>query len=139
MPDNTPNNKYTGEKFTIIHCKGALDSYLEALGHVNRNKHKSFTNAIIHQINRLANGHRMSKENFPQEGSLPNKKGQQKRKKFNALKRIPIRGYCWLSECKNNTYFISHYVFKDYNKLQETDTKKVATNWHRIEESGDEC
>jgi len=90
------------------------------------------------QIQRLADGSRMSKENFPQEGELPKLAGQQKSKKFNALKRIPIRGYCWLSEKHPNTYFISHYVFKDYDKLKEKDTKKVRDNWNRIEVGDDE-
>lgn len=138
MSDNKPDDRYDGTKFSIVHCKGALDSYSEALSHVNRNKHKSFTNGIIFQINRLVNGLPMSRENFPKEGDLPKRKGQDKVKKFNALKKIPIRGYCWLSECHQNTYFISHYVYKNYDDLKEKDTNKVGSNWRRIEENGDE-
>jgi len=134
-----PKSSYKGSKFTIVHCKGALDSYIEALNSVNANRHKSFTRGIIQQINRLADGHRMTKANFPQEGDLPKKKGQKKAKKFNALKRIPIRGYCWLSEKHKDTYFISHYVFKDYDKLKDSDTSQVGSNWRRIEEKDDEC
>jgi hypothetical protein len=93
---------------------------------------------MIQQIERLADGQRMSKENFPQEGNLPKRKGQQRAKKFNALKRIPIRGYCWLSDRCKNTYFISHYVYKDYDDLKDSDTKRVGANWRRIEEDGDE-
>ena len=61
------------------------------------------------------------------------------RKKFRALKRIPIRGYCWLSETHKNTYFISHYVAKKKNKLDQSDTDKVQANWRRIEVDGDDC
>lgn len=136
MKDDNLRDSYKGEKFTIIHCKGALDSYRLALGSVEARKHKSFTRGIIMQVERLAAGHRMSKQNFPQEGYLPKRKGH-KAKKFNALKRIPIRGYCWLSEQHKNTYFISHYVLKDYDKLKQSDTNKVAANWSRIEVNGD--
>jgi hypothetical protein len=81
----------------------------------------------------------MSKENFPQEGDLPKKAGQQKAKKFNALKRIPLRGYCWLSDRHDKTYFISHYVYKNYDALKGSDTNIVGKNWKRIEEDGNEC
>ena len=138
MKDDKPKDSYQGSKFTVIHCEGALESYVDALNSVNARRHKSFTRGIIQQIKRLADGHRMSKENFPQEGDLPKRKGQQKAKKFNALKRIPIRGYCWLSERFENTYFISHYVYKDYDDLKKSDTKRVGDNWRRVEENGDE-
>lgn len=81
----------------------------------------------------------MSKENFPQEGVLPKQKNQSIAKKFNALKRIPIRGYCWLSGIHSNTYFISHYVYKNYDKLKEKDTAIVGKNWIRIEVNSYEC
>ena len=138
MKDDKPKDRYKGEKFTVIHCGGALDSYKAALSSLDSRKQKSLTRGMILQIERLAAGHRMSKENFPQEGDLPKRKGQHKAKKFNALKRLPIRGYCWLSDKHKNTSFISHYVYKDYNKLKESDTNKVGVNWKRIEENGDE-
>jgi len=137
--DDKPKDGYKGSKFTVIHCEEALKSYVAALSSVDARKRKSFTRGITQQIERLADGHRMSRENFPQEGDLPKRKGQQRAKKFNALKRIPIRGYCWLSDRHENTYFISHYVYKDYDDLREGDTNKVGANWRRIEENGDEC
>jgi len=133
------NDRYTGTKFTVIHCKGAIDSYRAALKKVDARQQKKFTTAIILQIQRLADGGRMTKENFPQEGYLPKRKGQHNAKKFNALKRIPIRGYCWLSQWHKDTYFISHYIYKKRNKLNESDTNRIGTNWSRIEENGDEC
>jgi len=139
--------KLKGSKFIAVHCKGAIDSFYKALDSVSPAKRKSFERAIILQIQRLLelqiqrllDGHRLSKENFPQEGNLPVKKGQSKAKKFNAFKRIPIRGYCWLSETHQNTYFISHYVYKDQVKLKDKDTLRVGNNWNRIEVNGDEC
>ncbi len=138
MNNEKPKDSYKGAKFTVTHCEGALESYKEALKSVDARRRKSFTRGIILQIQRLADGRRMSKENFPQEGDLPKRKGQQKAKKFYALKRIPIRGYCWLSEKYSNTYFISHYVYKDYDGLRKSDTKKIGSNWQRIEGNGDE-
>jgi hypothetical protein len=139
VTDTALKDRYTGEKFTVVHCEGAKDSFDEAMNSVEKRKHKSFTRGVIQQIERLAKGQRMSKENFPQEGDLPKRVGQAKAKKFNALKRIPLRGYCWLSETKPHTYFISHYIYKDQKKLKSADTERVGANWRRIEEQGDEC
>jgi hypothetical protein len=131
-------DEYHGSSYRIVHCKGALDSLNVALDRVPKHKQKSFIRGLSHQINRLANGHKMSSENFPKEGELPKCNGGEKNGHFHAFKKKPVRGYCWRSKRFNNTYFISHYVLKDYQKLKERDTQIVAKNWHRIEESGDE-
>jgi len=134
------DNEYIGSTFRVVHCKGAIDSLDIAIESVQAGKkRKSFIRGLIMQIKALANGKRMSKENFPSEGFLPKLKGQANAKRFKAFKRIPIRGYCWRSETHENTYFISHYVHKNYNKLKDADTNKVGNNWCRIEEKGDEC
>lgn len=130
--------RFTGKAFTIIHCVGAKESFDSAIASVPSGRRKSFTRAMILQIQRLADEGRLSAENFPQEGALPKKIGQQNTKYFRALKRKPIRAYCWLSETKLNTYYISHYVYKDQNKLSAKDTTKVGHNWRRIEEKGNE-
>lgn len=133
MSGEKMQRKFKGKKYTVIHCDGAIESFEAALAHMPRNKARSFRRGMSQQIQRLADGHRMSKESFPQEGDLPKKPGQNKTKKFYALKRIPIRGYCWYSEKHGDTYFISHYVFKDYQKLKKSDTDVVGDNWLRIE------
>lgn len=131
--------EYNGLTFKIIHCKGATESFYSAMKSVDAKRKSKFINAVVLQIRRLADGHRMSKENFPIEGTLPKRNGQQNTKHFNALKRIPIRGYCWLSETEPNTYYISHYIYKDRGKLDPKDTAKVGRNWRRVEEDGYEC
>ena len=128
--------EYQGRRFKVVHCEGALESYREALSHVEVRKRGSMTRGMMLQIQRLADGHRMSAENFPKEGELPTLPGQGKAKHFHALKRIPIRGYCWLSPTKPNTYFISHYIYKDQRRLAGRDTQRVGRNWRRIEEDG---
>jgi len=131
--------EYVGASFRVVHCKKALESFREAIKHIDSRKRNSFSRGMVLQIERLAGGQRMSKDNFPQEGLLPKRKGSASAKKFNAMKRLPIRGYCWLSEEHKNTYFISHYVYKNYTKLKDSDTNKVKKNWVRIEEQGHEC
>lgn len=81
----------------------------------------------------------MSNEHFASEGNLPKQPNQSITKKFKALKRLPVRGYCWLSDRKKDTYYISHYVHKDYNKLKKQDIDTVGKNWKRIEVDDDEC
>jgi hypothetical protein len=130
--------EYEGSRFRVVHCDGAVESYWEALKHVDARKAKSFTRNMIAQIKRLADGQPMSKGSFPKEGELPKLPGQQKTKHFHALKRIPLRGYCWLSKARPRTYFISHYIYKDYDNLADRDIEKVGNNWRRIEENGDD-
>lgn len=126
--------KYVGDVFTVEHCSGAIDSYQKALQSVPAGRRGKFTRALILQIQRLANGKRMSKDSFPAEGNLPNNSNPGgKSKPFFALKRIPIRGYCWFSNSYKSTYFISHYIAKKKNKLDTSDTTKVHKNWTQIE------
>jgi hypothetical protein len=63
---------YTGRRYTVTHCDGALDTFHQALGHVGAGKARSLIRQMVLQINRLADGEPMSRENFPTEGhSLP--------------------------------------------------------------------
>jgi hypothetical protein len=133
----TVRSRYAGRAFTIVHCRGALESFEKAISGLPKRKRESFTRGMILQINRLANGERMSKDNFPREGLLPGDEHHGK-KHFFALKRIPVRGYCWKSTQQPNTWFISHYILKKKDKLADSDTQKVCNNWHRIEIENDE-
>jgi hypothetical protein len=130
VTENSLKKEYKGKLFKIVHCDDAIDSFNEAIRSVTpHNKQKSFTRQMILMIEKLAKGERLSKENFPPEGNLPANNG-----KFNAFKRIPIRAYCWRSKKHPNTYYISHYVYKDQQKLDPKDTQKVCRNWRKIEE-----
>lgn len=134
--DKEIKESFKGNKYTVTHCKGAMDSLEKALKHVTKSKADSLINGLAVQIERLAEGHRMSNKNFPSEGNLPK---QSSTKKFRALKRLPVRGYCWLSDKNKDTYYISHYIYKDQKKLSDKDTEIVGKNWKRIEVNGDEC
>ena len=126
---NNLSVKYKGSVFTIVHCDGAIDSFRKALQSVTpHKKQQSITRAMIQLIERLAEGKRLSAENFPPEGNLPKSSG-----KFYAFKKLPIRAYCWQSKKQAGTYFISHYTYKDKAKLLQKDIDKVHANW-RVKE-----
>lgn len=131
MEEGSSELKYIeGNKCRVYYCNGALESLDEALNSVTPHaKKRKFKDSLKQQIQRLADGHTMSKENFPKEGKLPGNSGH-----FNAFKRIPIRGYCWKSKKHDNAYFISHFIYKDFNRLSDSDTRKVKNNWRKIEE-----
>lgn len=40
MTDKKIQNNFEGEKFKVIHCKGAVESYEESLRHVDSQKRK---------------------------------------------------------------------------------------------------
>ncbi|HHQ6597620.1 TPA: hypothetical protein ACSTLU_003914 [Serratia fonticola] len=88
-------------------------------------------------VNRLASGIRLSKDSFPAEGPLPSLGGKPG-KHFYAFKKIPVRAYGWFSDTKPKKFFISHYVYKNKDKLSKSDTTTVQGNWTRIEVNGDE-
>ncbi len=126
------DNEYTGVRFRVVHCAGALDSLEAALAKRKAGEHDGRKRSMIHQINRLTSGTRLSNSTFVSEGDLPNGKN------FKALKKQPLRAYLWLSDRVPATYFISHYIYKDKDKLSTKDTNIVCANWRRIEEQGDE-
>ena len=123
---------FVGSKYTVRHCQGARESIEAIVKKVNRKK-ETLENSVSLVIEHLANGLRLPKTRYRSEGNLPSQK------KFYALKAGKIRGYCWLSQRKKNTIFISHYIFKAQDKLNGKDTNLVCDNWKRIEENGDDC
>ncbi|USE34104.1 hypothetical protein [Endozoicomonas sp. SCSIO W0465] len=123
-------DKYEGIHCTIVFCKGAKESLDEVLAkHAPQPmKSKKLKAQMWSLLARLADGHRMTKENFPTEGDLPDGS------KFHAIKKIPLRAYLWRSKKYSGKYFISHFIYKDFQKLKPKDTTKVCNNWREIEE-----
>ena len=120
-------SEYTGQVYRVVHCEGALNSFNHAVQRLRASKRKSMIRGMVLQIERLASGNRLSTETFLAEGFLPNDK------KFFALKRIPVRAYCWRSAVNHNTWFISHYIYKDHQKLKDKDIQRVHDNWRKLE------
>lgn len=133
----TCHDMINGSLLRIVHCKGAWDSFLEALECVPANKRNSIKAQMDLLIRRLSNGVRLSKDSFPPEGPLPSHAGRPG-KQFYAFKKIPVRAYGWYSERVERTFFISHYIYKSKDKLAAKDTSRVQRNWRRIEVDGDE-
>ncbi len=116
-------------KLNITHCLKAIDSYRTAEKSIAPSKkRKGFEMQMVKLLQRLANGERLSNSSYTSEGNLPEKAGS-----FYAIKRIPIRGYCWTSTNTQSTIFISHYVFKNKQKLDQKDTDRVCNNWRSQE------
>lgn len=130
---------YRGECHTVTHCKGALESLAVAIKSVSpAKKQRSMLISIQLQIERLSSGKRTPDLSVRKEGMLPSYNGKPA-KNFWAIKKIPIRGYYWESERMFMTYFVSHYIYKDFDDLQGSDVKRVCNNWDRIERGAHDC
>lgn len=112
-----------GSMLTIHHCEGAVDSLINCLTKFTVSKQRSLLNSLHIQMMKIANGHRLSKETFAPEGILSSGN------KYYAFKKIPIRGYCFYSKHSNKCIYVSHYLYKDYDKLKSSTTKKVESNF----------
>lgn len=128
------NEVHVGPKATIIHCQGSRDSYFKAVKSKSWGKKKirSMEHTLAILIERLGRGELLTSDVFPQEGLLPDGS------KFRAFKKIPIRAYLWLSKRRKNVYFISHYVVKLVDDLDQRDTDQTCRNWTRIEVNDEE-
>lgn len=124
---------YAGECYKVIHCDGALKSLKETLKSVTpTNKQRRMLISLQLQIERLASGKRSSDLTIRKEGLLPSYEGKPA-KHFWAIKKIPVRGYFWESERHYMTYYISHYIYKDFDRLDDSDVQRIRNNWVRIE------
>lgn len=126
-----------GTLIRVIHCQEAWSSFTESLESLPASRRDSVKYQMDMLVKRLADGQRLSRDSFPPEGPLPSYQGKPA-KQFYAFKKIPIRAYGWYSEKYDKTFFISHYIFKNKDKLSKSDTTKVQRNWTRIEVNGDE-
>ncbi|WP_205955187.1 hypothetical protein [Pantoea stewartii] len=124
---------YKGDCHQVVHCTGALKSLAAAIKSVSpTKKQRTMYMSLQLQIERLSSGKRIADLSVRKEGLLPSYEGKPA-KNFWAIKKIPIRGYYWESERVFMTYYISHYIYKDFDELQASDTDKVCNNWKRIE------
>jgi hypothetical protein len=110
----------------IEHCEGAMESREEALDHIpDKKQATSAFAAMTARINFLKSGRLLrSPDQMRKEGKLPNDKY------FYAIKTTKrLRAYGWHSSLQKGTFFISHYAYKKGEKLEQTDTNKVISNW----------
>lgn len=124
----------SNSQLEIRHCKKAIESFEEALEHVvPHKKRKRYRTWMLLAMDRLCRNEPLPKAEFCSEGNLPGNAG-----KFYAFKHIPVRAYCWYSKRFDSVMYISHYIYKDFEKLDKADIKRVHANYNRIEVDGDD-
>ncbi|WP_420599969.1 hypothetical protein [Neptuniibacter sp.] len=128
--ENDDENCIYGSNFTIRFCDEAEDSFREALTHVTKAKGVSLSGAISALLERKANG-QLSGESDEKEGKLPDGSN------FRAIKKIPIRCYYWQSKTHKATIFVSHFKYKDQQKLDSRDSQRVISNWWAYEKNSE--
>lgn len=123
-----PDQEHKGSRFTIRYCAGAKESFDAAIAHVPEGKRAACTAQFIVRRNRLAEGERMrSPDHFNSEADLPDGKP------FYAIKTTQgLRAYGWYAR-ERGVFYISHFIFKNRQKLDPADTARVCDNWRLIE------
>lgn len=129
-----PPEMLVGTKLKIVFCDGAMESFNKELLRVPKAKRLKIQATMRAQFKRLADGHLFSRDTLRKEGPLPRTVGSSSPRNFYALKKIPMRAYCWKSDKHAGTWFVSHFKYKDQTKLNSKDTAIVSSNWRRIEE-----
>lgn len=131
MSDNVTST-FEGSCFHIRHCDGAKETLDAALKKLRKNKAEAYKRQLMVHFERLSEGKRLSSETIRKEGNLPCLEGKIP-KCFWALKKIPIRAYFWYSDKHPSTCFVSHYIYKDFDKLSQSDINIIHCNWNKIE------
>lgn len=129
-----------GEAYNLTHCDKAKKSYDTEIQHVaHSRKRERFQNFFTDTYKRITKGERVSRDSVVQEavikgsGALAGTGDQH----FYAFKKIPMRSYFWYSALNEGFIFVSHYRYKDYQKLASADTEKVRNNFFRYETKGE--
>jgi hypothetical protein len=137
---NSPKNvvsDWSGSKYLMSHCcdKAAQSSYDEAMKHVQSKKQRSIENSFRTMYDRFVNNLRISRDSLAKEAALKGTGGVTGGKDlhFYAFRKFPIRSYFWYSPSAEGKVWISHYKFKNQQKLDPADTKRVRENFREIE------
>lgn len=126
--EDSSNEDLVGKVFTIKFCNGAQDSFIQASSRISpvQKRTKSIAK-MLSLLTRISNGEKLAAGEIVTEAKLPSKK------KFKALKKIPIRCYFWYSDTYQNVIFVSHFIYKDFNDLDKRDIERVCENWRNME------
>lgn len=146
MPDNTNDNSeddnieqpalelvdIVGSKLTIRQAQDkvtAAENLEDVLGHLNGVSPLSVKAKLFAMLKRLADvGTLRMPKQFNKEATLGNKKH------FYAIKpHKNIRAYGWFSSLYAGVFFISHYKYKNKQKLDPADTKRVKRMWREVD------
>lgn len=105
------------------------ESWDEAIVHFPKDKESSLKAKFFALAKRLADHAQLrSPDKWNKEGKLPNGKD------FYAIKPDKkLRAYGWYSSKHKSTFVISHFAFKDGEKLSKSNEDRVGTNWRTFE------
>lgn len=129
---------WQGRVFTLEHCGSAGKSFEKAVNRLpagNRRRRKWDT-WLKSALQRLVDNEKLSARSIRKEGPIKGTKGLGDGKgdlHFWALKNIPIRVYFWYSPYQKDKIYVSHYIYKDFDNLDDRDIEKVSNNFKRYE------
>lgn len=128
---------WNGSKYLLRHCNddAAQGSYDEAMKHVQKKKQRSIENNFRMMYQRFVDGQRISGNSLAREAGLKGTGGLTGGKDvhFYAFRKFPIRSYFWYSPTDSRNVWVSHYKFKNQQKLANVDTSRVRENFRDIE------
>lgn len=139
MDKNEFVKTWEGRAYTLEHCDSASKSFEKAVSRLPagpRRKQKWKT-WLKSSFQRLVDGERLSNRSVRKEGTISGTKGLGPGKgdlHFWALKNIPIRVYFWYSPYDKTKIYVSHYIYKDFDDLDDRDIEKVSNNFRKYEE-----
>lgn len=132
MSDDCDEVLFKGDYYQIYICAGGHESLRLAVSKVAPTaKRTKIVRWLYRDIEALANH---GSTGLPL-GSLATEAQLPSGSHFYALKRAPIRAYFWKSDTPRNLY-ISHFAYKDQQKLKAKDKNKLIKNWKRVERNG---
>lgn len=121
--------EHQGKRLTVRYCQNAEESLKEALESLPIKKHSACLAQLVARRNQLADhGKLRSPDHWNTEGNLPNSN------RFYAIKVGKIRAYGWFSDRYKGVFYISHFTYKDTQKLDKSDLKRVCNHWRKIEQ-----
>lgn len=129
--DEQDDSSIHGSSFTIRFCDGAEESFNESLSHVTKAKKVSLAAQIYKLLGRKANGLPLAEKTNVKEAGLPDGSN------FFAIKKLPLRCYYWISKAHKSVIFVSHFKYKDKQKLSPKDTNRIRANWWKYEKGSD--
>lgn len=130
---------HQGKKLTIRYCESPPDgadlatweppSWSAALQNLPEKKRDGVRAKMLARRNYLADGGQLrSPDHWNTEAVLPDGKH------FYAIKIGDLRAYGWFSSRHPGVFYISHFAYKQGQKLKAEDTGRVIANWRLIEE-----
>lgn len=131
FPDSHPladegSSYLQGCKCKIRFCSGADRSFQDATSKFSRGVLEKATAKMIAQLEVLADGGVLScPDKWNKEAEL------EKGRHFFAVKSIKycLRAYgFWF----DGDFWVSHWVYKNYDDLKSSDTRKVRDNWRQL-------